>query len=106
MHGSTIVIHRVHAYSYFYWHTHDFGHIYIDIYAYFFPYDFLNISGSYNFIPFKNLLLYISSLIYLFVLGRDSFCTVYIYFKETIFFNFSYKLFNKHFSLPRVSVRK
>ena len=29
----------------------------------------------------------------LFVLGRDTFFTVYICFKETLFFNFSYKLF-------------
>ena len=50
---------------------------------------------------FKNLLLYIWPLIYLFVLGRDSFFTVYIWFKETLFFNSSYKLLNKHFSLPQ-----
>ena len=31
--------------------------------------------------------------LYLFVLGRDRFFTVYICFKETLFFNFSYKLF-------------
>ena len=36
----------------------------------------------------------------MFVLGRDRFFTVYIYFKETLFFNFSSKLFNKYFSLP------
>ena len=30
----------------------------------------------------------------LFVLGGDTFFTVYICFKETLFFNFSYKLFN------------
>ena len=35
---------------------------------------------------FKNLLLYIWPLIYLFVLGRDRFFTVYICFKETLFF--------------------
>ena len=30
--------------------------------------------------------------LYLFVLGRDRFFTVYICFKESLFFNFSYKL--------------
>ena len=56
-----------------------------------FPYDFLKFyfSGSYNFILFKNLLLYIWPLIYLFVLVRDWFFTVYIHVKETLFFNFS-----------------
>ena len=39
--------------------------------------------------------------LYLFVLGRDRFFTVYICFKETLFFNFSQKLFNKYFSLPK-----
>ena len=37
---------------------------------------FQNVSGSYNFILFKNLLLYIQLLIDLFVLGRDRFHTV------------------------------
>ena len=54
---------------------------------------------SYNCILFKNVQLYIWPLIYIFVLGRGRFFTVYIYFKETFFFNFSYKLFNKYFSL-------
>ena len=50
--------------------------------------------------------------LYLFVLGRDRFFTIYICFKETLFFNFSYKLFNRYFSLPqsmcqfRISVKK
>ena len=35
-----------------------------------------------------------------FALVRDRFFTVYIYFKKTLFCNFSYKLFNKYFSLP------
>ena len=78
----------------------------------YFPICFQNFSGSYNFILLKNLLLYIWALMYLFVLGRERFFTVYICFKETLFFNFSHKLFNKYFSLPqstcqfRVSVRK
>ena len=54
---------------------------------------FLSFSGSYNFILFKNFLLYIWPLIYLFVLGRDRLLTVYICLKEALFFNFSYKLF-------------
>ena len=33
----------------------------------------------------------------MFVLKRERFYTVYIYFKETLFFNFSYKLFKKYF---------
>ena len=37
--------------------------------------------------------------LYFFVLGRDGFFTVFICFKETLFFNFSYKLLNKYFSL-------
>ena len=48
----------------------------------------------------------------LFILGRDRSFTVNIYFKETLFSNFPYKLFNKYFSLLhstcqfRVSVSK
>ena len=78
-----------------------------------FPYDFQTFSGSYIFKLFKNLLLYIWYLIYLFVLGRDRFFTDYICFNETLFFNFLYKLYNKYLLyLPqstcqfRVSVRK
>ena len=56
-----------------------------------------NFSGPFIFIRFKNL--YIWPLIYLFFLGRDRLFTVYICFKETLFFSFSYKLFNKYFSL-------
>ena len=37
--------------------------------------------------------------LYLFVLGRDRFFTVNIYFKETLFSDFSYKLFKIYFSL-------
>ena len=48
---------------------------------------------------FKNLMLYIWPLIYLFLLRRDIFFTIYICFKETLFFNFSHKLSTKHFSL-------
>ena len=76
----------------------------------FFPMIFKKFSKFFRF--FKNLLLYISPLIYLFVLGRDRFFTVYICFIETPFFNFSYKIFNRYFSLPlstcqfRVSVSK
>ena len=62
---------------------------------------FQDFSGSSMFLLFKNLLLYIWPLIYLFVIERDTFFTVYIYFKETLFFNFSYKLFNKNFLLPQ-----
>ena len=62
---------------------------------------FFKVFGSYNFILFTNLLLYIWTLIYLFVLGRDKFFTFYICFKQTFFFNFSYILFNKYFTLPQ-----
>ena len=81
----------------------------------FFPYDFLkssNFSGSYYFIMVKNLLLYIRSLLYLFVLWKDRFFTACICFKETLFSNFSCTLFNKYFSLLqstfqfRVSVQR
>ena len=55
----------------------------------FFPYGFSKFSkfsGSYN-ILYKNLLLWIWPVIYFFVLGRDRFFTVYICFKETLFFS-------------------
>ena len=58
----TIGICRVHIYAYFYWHMHDFGHEYVETYAYIFSTFFLsfqNLSSFYNFILFKNLLLYI-----------------------------------------------
>ena len=50
--------------------------------------------------------------LYLFVLGIDRFFTMYICFKESLFFIFLYKLFNKYLSLPqttcqfKMSVRK
>ena len=73
----TIHIRHVRMYSYFYWHMHDFGHVYVGMCAQF----FLMI-----FETFQNF---------------DRFFIVYIYFKETVFFNFSYKLSNKYFSLPQ-----
>ena len=84
--GSTIGIHWLCTYAYFYWGTHDFGHAYAHIYAQFFPMifkNFQNFSGSYNFIMFKNLLLYIWTLINLFALETDRFCAVHICFKKT-----------------------
>ena len=53
---------------------------------------------------FKNLLLYIWPLIYLFVLGNNRFFTTYICFKETLFSNFSYIPVNKYFSLLQSSI--
>ena len=66
----------------------------------FFPMIFES-SGSYNFLLFKNLMLYIWTSINFFALWRDRFFTVYISFQETLFSNFSCKLFNKFFSLPQ-----
>ena len=88
--GSTIGVRRVCTYAYFYWRTHKFGHSYVDTYAHFFRMifsSFQNFSGSYNFILLKNLLLD------LFVPEKNRFFTACICFKETLFSNFSYKLF-------------
>ena len=85
------------------------AHLILDVHTFthtliFFPMifsKFKNFSGSYNFILFKNLLLYIWPLIYFFVLGGDKFFTVCICFKETYFSwnkNFSLPVFNKYFS--------
>ena len=69
---------------------------------------FSNFYGSSNVIPFENLLQYIWPLIYHLYLKEP----IHNWFKKTLFFNFSYKLLNKHFSLPqstcqiRMSVRK
>ena len=55
-------VRRVRTYTYFYWRTHDFGNAYVDTYAHFFPMIFLSFqifSNFFNFILFKNLLLYI-----------------------------------------------
>ena len=85
---STIGVYHICMYAYFCCCTHDFGHAYVDTFANFFHMifqSFQKISGSYNFL-FKNLLIWIWPSIYLFVLGRDRFCTVYICFKETLFF--------------------
>ena len=49
---------------------------------------------------FENLMLHTWPLIYLFILGRDRFFTVYICFKELLFF-ISKKISSKDFSLPR-----
>ena len=100
--GLTIYVFRVRTYAYFYWRTHDFGHAYVDTYVHF-PYDFLKFSGSYNFILFKNLLLYIWPVIYWFALGRDRFFTVYSFLKTPYF---SCKLFNKYFSLAQSTCRQ
>ena len=75
------------------------GHLYVDTYAHFFPItfkSFQNFCSSYNFILFKNLMLYI---LYFSCLSLE---------KDY----FPYKLFNKFFFLPqstcqfRVSVIK
>ena len=55
--GPTICMHRVCMYAYFYLHTHDFAHVYFDTYSHCFLMIF-QISGSYNFTLFKNLILY------------------------------------------------
>ena len=84
-------IHCICIYTYLYY---DFGnapvdtytHFFLMIYFYFFL-SFQDFSGFFNFILLKNLLLYLWPLIYLFVLGTAKFFTVYICFKETLFFN-------------------
>ena len=50
--GSTIGVGRVRTYAYIYWCTHNFGHAYVDMYADFFPYDFLKFSNFFWFIEF------------------------------------------------------
>ena len=35
LHDSTIGIHHIHMYTFFYWCTHNFGHAYIDMYTHF-----------------------------------------------------------------------
>ena len=35
--GSTNGVRRVRTYAYFYWRTHDFGHVYVDTYSNFCP---------------------------------------------------------------------
>ena len=37
----TIDVRRVPTYVYFHWRMHDFGQAHVDMYAKFFPYDFL-----------------------------------------------------------------
>ena len=57
---STIGVRRIHTYAYFYWHTHDFGHVYVDTYAHFSPMifqNFQNLVCSFDFILFTNLML-------------------------------------------------
>ena len=49
-HGTIIGIHCVGTYAYFYWHTHDFRHAYVDTYTYFVPYDFLKFSKCFRFL--------------------------------------------------------
>ena len=78
-------IYHAGTYAYFYWHTYDFGHAYVDTYAHFLPMIFENFSSSDSFILFKNLLLYISPLINLFVLARHRFFTVFIFLKKPYF---------------------
>ena len=90
MQGSTIVVHRIHRYSQFYWRMHEFGHAYIDTYAHLFPmiFKFIFFFGSNN-ILFKTLLLYIWTLICLAL--EERLFSVYICFKETLFFQFAIK---------------
>ena len=35
--GSTNDVRRVRTYAYFHWRTHDFGHVYVDMYSNFCP---------------------------------------------------------------------
>ena len=68
----------------------------------FIPYDFLKFSiffSSYNFILFKNLLLYIWSLIFCLPLEEtDSLLLSFVLKKP--YFSVFHKIFNKYFSLP------
>ena len=34
--GFAIGIHNIHTYAYFYWRMHDFGHVYVYMYAHFY----------------------------------------------------------------------
>ena len=66
---------------------HDFGHAYVDRYAHFFPYDFLEFSRFFWFLEFHSLKTYCYIFdLYLFVLGRDRFFTFVL--KEPYYLNF------------------
>ena len=83
--GLTIGMRTVHTYAYFYWHMHDFGLVYAGTYAHFFRMIFLcfeNSFGFYNFIQFKNGLLFD---LYLFVPGRTDFLLFTFVFKKPYF---------------------
>ena len=51
--GSTIGIYCICMYAYFYWCMHNFGHLHIDTYAYFFPIIFSKFSKFFLFIVCK-----------------------------------------------------
>ena len=68
-----IGIYCIRMYDYFYWCMHDFGNLYVDMYAPFFPQFLKKFSQFFCFLKFytvQNLLLYIWPLIALFVYGR------------------------------------
>ena len=95
--GPTICMHRVCMYAYFYLHTHDFAHVYFDTYSHCFLMIF-QISGSYNFTLFKNSILYFWTFHCLSLKERGSLLLSFV-LKKPYFPFFSYKLFNKYFSL-------
>ena len=111
---STIGVRGIRTYAYIYWRTHDFRYAHVDTSFHFFLnfWRFENFSHSHNLILFKKLLLCICFFgLFACPWKRQILYCIHL-FKKTLFFNFSYKLFNKYFSLPqstcqfRVSVRK
>ena len=95
---SIIGICHVYTYVYFYWCMHDLRHAYVDTYAHFLSMIFQcfqNFSGSYNFMFKNSIKMYIFDLYsFAFSFAETENFTIYICFKETLFLNFSYKLFN------------
>ena len=79
------------------WHTHDFGHLYIATSSHFFPFDFLILIILYC----LKTCCYILDLKFVRLVLEKKDSLLFTCFKETIFFSFTYKLFNKDFSLPQ-----
>ena len=79
--GLTIGLRRVRTYTQFYWRTHEFGYVYVDTYAYFFPMIFKLSNccffGSNN-VVFQNVLLYAWPLICLSLEETDSLLFTFI----------------------------
>ena len=93
---------RIRTYACFYQRTHDLGHEYVETCSHLFPMVFQSFQNFSSFIILYCLktYCYVFDLRFICLSLEETDSLLYICFKATLFFNISYKLFNKK-SLPQ-----